>query len=138
MESHSVHWITKEMLPNKGSFQIVYGDKVMYKNWWDGENGYESQYGDNKPADPREFKDKPYKQNIFDDLDYTNPKLRTIARDHFALPRFTNPNVRTNANFLFRRRLFLRHPGSFLSCFRQADGDGLFAARDLFTTPAAF
>jgi hypothetical protein len=31
MEGRQVHWITKEMLPNKGSFQIVYNEQIVFK-----------------------------------------------------------------------------------------------------------
>ncbi|MBL0200740.1 MAG: hypothetical protein IPP81_11525 [Chitinophagaceae bacterium] len=40
MEGRLVHWIIKEMLPNKGSFQIVYNDRVVYSDWFDGKKGY--------------------------------------------------------------------------------------------------
>ena len=42
MEGRQVHWITKEMLPNKGSFQIVYNDRIVFQNWYDGKTGYEN------------------------------------------------------------------------------------------------
>src|SRR5690349_17585060 len=70
MDGRKVHWITKEMLPNKGAFQIVYNDRIVFQNWYDGRTGFEMVNGEKRKADPNEFKDKPYKKNIFNELDY--------------------------------------------------------------------
>ena len=78
MEGRQVHWITKEMLPNKGSFQIVYNDKTVFKNWYDGETGYELADGEKRKADPEEFKAKKHKGNIFNELDYIDISLWTL------------------------------------------------------------
>jgi hypothetical protein len=75
MEGRQVHWITKEMLPNKGSFQIVYNNRIVFQNWYDGENGYESVNGEKTKADESEFKDKKFKRNIFNELDYLDTSL---------------------------------------------------------------
>lgn len=75
MEGRKVHWITKEMLPNKGAFQIVYNDRIVFQNFYDGETGYEFVNGEKQKADPREFKDKQYKKNIFNELDFLDPTL---------------------------------------------------------------
>ena len=75
MEGRQVHWITKEMLPNKGSFQIVYNNRIVFQNWYDGENGYELVNGEKAKADASEFKDKKFKRNIFDELDYLDTTL---------------------------------------------------------------
>lgn len=75
MEGRQVHWITKEMLPNKGSFQIVYNNRIVFQNWYDGENGYELVNGEKTKADENEFKDKKFKRNIFDELDYLDTSL---------------------------------------------------------------
>lgn len=75
MEGRQVHWITKEMLPNKGAFQIVYQDRIVYQNWYDGKTGYEMVNGEKRKADPEEFKDKEFKKNIFNELDYLDSSL---------------------------------------------------------------
>ena len=78
MEGRKVHWITKEMLPNKGAFQIVYNDRIVFQNWYDGKTGYEIVNGDKKKADQNEFKDKMFKKNIFNELDYIDNTLWKI------------------------------------------------------------
>ena len=75
MEGRKVDWITKEMLPNKGSFEIVYNNRVVFKDWYDGTTGYELSDGKKVKADPGEFKDKKFKKNIFDELDYLDSTL---------------------------------------------------------------
>ena len=50
MEGREVNWITKEMLSNKGAFQIIYKDRVVYQNWYDGIKGYEIVNGEKKEA----------------------------------------------------------------------------------------
>ena len=75
MQGRPVIWITKEMLPNKGAFQIVYEKRVVFENWYDGTTGYEMVNGEKRKADPEEFKDKAYRFNIFNELDYLNPDL---------------------------------------------------------------
>lgn len=75
MGGRQVHWIVKEMRPNKGSFQITYNKKVVYHNWYDGQNGYEIVGGQKRLASAEEFKDKVYKKNIFNELDYLDSSL---------------------------------------------------------------
>jgi hypothetical protein len=75
MEGRQVDWITKEMLPNKGAFQIVYQGRTVFQDWYDGTTGYEMVNGEKTKADPEEFKDKKYKKNIFNDLDYLDTSL---------------------------------------------------------------
>lgn len=75
MEGRQVHWITKEMLPNKGAFQIVYQDRIVFENWYDGTTGYEIVNGEKRKADPEEFKDKKYKKNIFNEFDFLDTSL---------------------------------------------------------------
>ncbi|MGM5629760.1 hypothetical protein O2K51_02570 [Apibacter raozihei] len=72
MEGRKVNWIVREMIPNKGSFEIKYEGRIVYKNFYDGKNGYEFVRGEKVKADPAKFKDKPYKENIFNELDYLN------------------------------------------------------------------
>jgi hypothetical protein len=78
MDGRQVNWITKEMLPNKGSFQIVYNDRIVFQNWYDGQTGYERVNGEKRKADPEEFKAKKYKKNIFNELDFIDPSLWTL------------------------------------------------------------
>ena len=78
MEGRQVHWIIKEMHPNKGSFQITYNNRSVYHNWFDGKKGFEIVNGEKRKADAREFKDKKYKKNIFDELDYLDSTLWKI------------------------------------------------------------
>jgi len=63
------------MLPYKGSFEIVYNNRVVYKEWYDGSTGYELSDGKKVKADPDEFKDKKFKKNIFDELDSLDSTL---------------------------------------------------------------
>lgn len=73
-----VHWIVKEMFPNKGSFQIAQNNRMIYQSWYDGSNGFEIVNGIKKKQFPEENKDKPYKKNIISELDYINPSLWKI------------------------------------------------------------
>ena len=75
MEGRQVDWVTKEMLPNKGSFEIVYQGRTVFRDWYDGNTGYEIVNGEKAKADPEEFKDKKYKKNIFNELDYLDTSL---------------------------------------------------------------
>jgi len=78
MEGRQVHWITKEMLPNKGAFQIVYNDRIVFQNWYNGKTAYEIVNGEKRKADPEEFKAKKYKKNIFNELDFIDASLWTL------------------------------------------------------------
>lgn len=78
MDGRQVHWITKEMVPNKGSFQIVYNGRIVFQNWYDGVTGYEMVNGEKRKADPEEFKAKKYKKNIFNELDFIDTSLWKI------------------------------------------------------------
>lgn len=66
------------MLPNKGAFQIVYKDRIVFQNWYDGTTGYEIVNGEKRKADPEEFEDKKFRKNIFNELDYLDPSLWTL------------------------------------------------------------
>jgi hypothetical protein len=78
IDGRQVHCIIKEMLPNKGSFQIIYKGKIVFHNWYNGEKGFEVVNGKKRDADIKEFKDKEYKKNIFDELDYLDSSLWKI------------------------------------------------------------
>lgn len=79
MEGRNVNWITKEMLPNKGAFLIVYQGRTVFRNFYDGEKGYEVSGGKTQLANQDEFSDKKYRKNIFNELDYLDPTLYTLA-----------------------------------------------------------
>jgi hypothetical protein len=78
MEGRKVNWITKEMLPNKGSFQIVYQGRTVFHNFYDGEKGYEVSQGKRQLSDQAEFSDKKFRKNIFNELDFLDTTLYTI------------------------------------------------------------
>lgn len=78
MEGREVNYITKEMLPNKGSFKIVYKGRTVFQNWFDGKKAFETVNGEVKKADPAEFKDKFDRKNIFNELDWIMPELWTL------------------------------------------------------------
>ena len=78
MDGRDVNWIVKEMLPNKGSFEIIFQKRVVYKSWYDGNVGYELNNGTKQKADPGQFKDKRYKKSIFNELDYLDSELYTL------------------------------------------------------------
>lgn len=46
MEGNPVTWVTKEMLPNKGAFQIIYDKRVVYEDWFNGQKGFETVNGE--------------------------------------------------------------------------------------------
>lgn len=78
MDGRNVNWITKEMAPNKGSFEIEYQGRIVYKSWFDGKTGYELVNGERKLADQTEFKDKVNRKYIINELAYIDPSLYTI------------------------------------------------------------
>jgi hypothetical protein len=79
MDGHKVNWITKEMLPNKGSFQIIYQGRTVFQNFYNGEKGYEVSEGKRQLADQAEFSDKKFRRNIFNELDYLDPTLYILT-----------------------------------------------------------
>jgi len=78
MEGRQVHLIIRQMLPNKGSFEIVYQGRTVYKSFFDGKQGYDINNGEKKLAADDVYKDKFYMHNIFDELDYLDTALYTI------------------------------------------------------------
>ena len=78
MDGRNVNWVTKEMAPNKGSFEIVYQDRVVFKSFYDGKIGYDVINGQKKLADQKEFKDKNLRHHIMNSLDYIDPTLYTL------------------------------------------------------------
>src|SRR4051794_29968012 len=51
MEGRQVNWIVKEMIPNKGSFTVVYQGRTVFQTWFDGKDGYETIRGVVEKAD---------------------------------------------------------------------------------------
>ena len=79
MDGRNVTLIIKEMLPNKGGFEIVYQDRVVYKEFFDGMSGFRYEDGNKIPAAPEEFADKLDKKNIFDELDYLDTSVFVLG-----------------------------------------------------------
>lgn len=75
MDGRNVHWVTKEMAPNRGSFEIVYQGRVVYRSFFDGVTGYEVIKGEKKVADQEGFKDKPSRKYIINELEYSDTSL---------------------------------------------------------------
>jgi hypothetical protein len=75
MEGRTANWVVKEIKPNIGSFEIVYGQRVVFKSWYDGKLGYNLSNGEKMLADQENFKDKLFKKNIFNELDYLDSTL---------------------------------------------------------------
>lgn len=86
MQGRDVNWIVKEMLPNIGSFEIIYQNRVVYKSWYDGEKGYELNNGQKVLANQENYKDKPFKKNIFNELDYLDTTLYKL--DYVGIEEF--------------------------------------------------
>lgn len=78
MDGRKVFWIIKEMAPNKGSFEIQYQGRVVYKSFYDGKTGYELINGQKTIADQEQFKDKNYRKHIMNSLNYIDPTLYTL------------------------------------------------------------
>lgn len=78
MDGRNVHWITKEMAPNKGSFEIEYQGRIVFKSFYNGKTGYEIVNGQKNLADPEEFKDKNFRHHIMNSLDYIDSTLYTL------------------------------------------------------------
>lgn len=78
MNGLDVNWITKEMVPDKGSFAVVFQGNTVYRSWYDGTNGYEIVDGKKQLADQKAYEDKKYRKNIFNEIDYLDPTLYTL------------------------------------------------------------
>lgn len=75
MDGRNVNWITKELAPNKGRFEIVYQGRTVYASFYDGKTGYEIINGQKTLADQESFKDKNFRKHIINELDYLDPNL---------------------------------------------------------------
>jgi hypothetical protein len=75
MDGRNVNYITKEMAPNMGSFEIEYQGRIVYRSWFDGKTGYETVNGEKKVADQEEFKDKLDRKYIMNEMAYLDPSL---------------------------------------------------------------
>lgn len=88
MDGRHVRWVTKEMIPNKGSFDIIHKGRLVYKSFYDGTTGYEVVNGIKKKADQEEFKDKNYRKNIMNELDYLDSTLYIL--EYLGLEKVNN------------------------------------------------
>lgn len=75
MDGRDVNYITKEMTPNLGSFEIEYQGRIVYRSWFDGKTGYETVKGQKQIADQDEFKDKHNRKYIMNEVAYLDPEL---------------------------------------------------------------
>lgn len=80
MEGNPVTWVTKEMLPNKGAFQIIYKGNTVYQDWFNGKKGFETNRGQVVETPKDQLTDKIPRRNIFNELDYLDPAIYTIER----------------------------------------------------------
>nr|WP_314499445.1 hypothetical protein [uncultured Chryseobacterium sp.] len=78
MDGRNVYYITKEMEPNLGSFEIEYQGRIVYRSWFDGTTGYDTVNGQKKVADQEEFKDKHERKYIMNEIAYLDPTLYKV------------------------------------------------------------
>jgi len=78
MDGIEVNWVVKEMLPNKGAFQVVNNNRILYQSWFDGKNGFEIVNGKKRKQFTDELGDKLIKKNIINELDYVDSSLWNI------------------------------------------------------------
>jgi len=78
MDGIEVDWTVKEKLPNKGAFTITNRNRVIYQSWFDGKSGFEIVNGKKKKQYVEDYKDKLYKRNIINELDYIDAGLWKI------------------------------------------------------------
>ena len=78
VDGRDVNYITKEMAPNKGSFEVEYQGRIVYRSWFDGKTGYELINGERKLADQAEFTDKLTRKYIMNELAYLDPSLYKV------------------------------------------------------------
>jgi hypothetical protein len=78
IQGHDCHVVIKEMLPNKGSFAIIYQGRTVYESVFNGQQGFDLQNGKKVPEPADDNKDKFFKKNIFNELDYLDTTLYTI------------------------------------------------------------
>jgi hypothetical protein len=87
MNGRPVTWVTREMIPNKGSFQIIYEGRTVYQDWFNGREGFEMEEGKVKQKATEELEDKLARRNIFNEFDYLNPilyKLEKLADERMS------------------------------------------------------
>ncbi|PIF46234.1 hypothetical protein CLU96_3258 [Chryseobacterium sp. 52] len=78
MDGRNVNYITKEMAPNMGSFEVEYQGRIVYRSWFDGKIGYETVNGQKKIADQEEFKDKLDRKYIMNELSYLDSSIYSV------------------------------------------------------------
>lgn len=77
-DGRNVNYITKEMAPNMGSFEVEYEGRIVYRSWFDGKTGYETVKGQKQIADQEEFKDKLDRKYIMNELAYLDPTIYNV------------------------------------------------------------
>lgn len=77
-DGRNVNYITKEMAPNMGSFEVEYQGRIVYRSWFDGKTGYNMVNGEKKVADQEEFKDKLDRKYIMNELAYLDPTMYNV------------------------------------------------------------
>ncbi len=80
MDGDKVTWVTKEMLPNKGAFQIIYNGSVVYQDWFNGKGGFETNRGEIIETSKEQLADKFPRKNIFNEIDYLDSTIYKIER----------------------------------------------------------
>lgn len=80
MDGRAVTWVTREMLPNKGSFQIIYEGRTVFQDWFNGREGFELVNGEAKQLATEELGDKLVRRNIFNEFDYLDPTLYKLEK----------------------------------------------------------
>ena len=77
-EGKAIHWIKKDMQPNKSIFKVVNNDKTVFFQSFNGSKGFELLNANKLEQNPDELKDKKKQKNIFAELDYLNKALWTV------------------------------------------------------------
>lgn len=77
-EGKEVHWINKQMLPNKNIFKVLSNYKTVFCRCFDGNKGFELLNSTKIEQEAEELKDKKKQKNIFAELDFLDKNLWTI------------------------------------------------------------
>lgn len=74
MDGMPAIWITREMHPNKGAFQILFKGSTLVESWFDGKKGFQLFEGKKTDA-TKDYWDKAARKNIINNLDYLDTSL---------------------------------------------------------------
>lgn len=78
--SQTMTWVTKEMLPNKGVFQVIVKNKLVFETRFNGKKGYEWRNGTRTAVPKKDLEDKFARNNIFNEFDYLDKNLYTLEK----------------------------------------------------------